>query len=209
MKDPQQGKLQQAVYASIVAYIHTESRPPTIREIGQALGITSTGHIDHHLTMLEKRGLITRQKGTSRGIKLSQPAGVPVIGTIAAGTPLDLFDVTSQTPREILPVAPAFQADQAFALLVRGRSMIEDAICDGDYVIIRPQTTCENGDIVVAIHLQGGVNGSATLKRFFLEQEQVRLQPANADMAPLVIEKGAWDREWKVQGKVIAIFRQC
>ena len=208
MNDPHQGKVQQAVYACIVAYMQAESRPPTIREIGQALGIASTGHVDHHVTMLEKRGLITRQKGTSRGIKLTQPAGVPVIGTIAAGTPLDLFDATSQA-REMLPIKPAFQADQVFALLVRGRSMIEDAICDGDYVIIRPQDTCENGDIVVATHLQSGVSGSATLKRFFLEQEQVRLQPANADMAPLVIEKSAWDQEWKVQGKVIAIFRQC
>jgi repressor LexA len=87
--------------------------------------------------------------------------------------------------------------------------MIEDHICDKDYVVIKPQATCENGDIVVAVHLQG--NGQATLKRFYQEKEQnrVRLQPANSTMNPIFIPKTQWDAEWQIQGKVVAIFRKC
>ncbi len=197
------------VYACITAFINAQGMPPTIREIGRAVGIESTGHIDHILRMLEKQGLIERQKGRSRGIKLTRPTGIPVTGAIAAGTPIDVFDQTHQEPLELLPATHEFQSANAFALLVRGQSMIEDCICDGDYVIIRPQRTCENGDIVVATHLQAGVSGSATLKRFFQEPSLVRLQPANAEMNPIVIPKNTWDQEWEIQGKVIAIFRPC
>jgi repressor LexA len=89
--------------------------------------------------------------------------------------------------------------------------MIEDAICDGDYVIIQPVVTCHDGDIVVATHLQGSVHGSATLKRVFFEKEQkrVRLQPSNVHIQPIFVSSSEWDREWCVQGKVIAILRHC
>ena len=89
--------------------------------------------------------------------------------------------------------------------------MIEDHICDGDYVVIKPQSTCQNVDIDVAVHMQEGVSGSATLKRFFQEKDhdRVRLQPANSELEPILIPKSVWDREWQVQGKVVAIFRQC
>jgi repressor LexA len=86
--------------------------------------------------------------------------------------------------------------------------MIEDHICDGDYVVIKPQSTCQNGDIVVALHSQGSEHGSVTLKRFFQEHDRVRLQPANSELEPILIPKSEWDREWEVQGKVVAIFRQ-
>jgi len=101
--------------------------------------------------------------------------------------------------------------ENAFALVVKGRSMIEDHICDGDYVVVKPQKTCQNGDIVVAVHMQEGVEGSATLKRFFQEKDhdRVRLQPANSELDPILIPRTIWDREWQVQGKVVAIFRQC
>jgi repressor LexA len=96
---------------------------------------------------------------------------------------------------------------------VKGRSMIEDHILDGDYVVIKPQTTCQNGDIVVALHRTEGSSGQgqATLKRFYQEKEhdRVRLQPANSEMDPIFVPKTEWDREWVVQGKVVAIFRQC
>ncbi|MDQ6661083.1 MAG: hypothetical protein M3Z24_08970, partial [Chloroflexota bacterium] len=87
---------------------------------------------------------------------------------------------------------------------------IEDHICDSDYVVIKPQATCENGDIVVAVHVQEGAMGSATLKRFFQEKDQnrVRLQPANSEIDPIYVPKSEWDEEWQVQGKVVAIFRQ-
>jgi repressor LexA len=209
MKREPEDSLPNKVYAFIVASINVQGVPPTIREIGRAVGVESTGHIAHILRMLERQGLIERQKGRSRGIKLTRPIGIPVTGAIAAGKPIDVFDQTRQEPLELLPSTHEFQRANAFALLVRGQSMIEDCICDGDYVIIRPQRTCENGDIVVATHLQGGVSGSATLKRFFQEQDQVRLQPANAEVDPIVIPKDTWDHEWEVQGKVIAIFRPC
>jgi repressor LexA len=124
-------------------------------------------------------------------------------GAIAAGAPLDIFP---DLP-EFLPVDPTLQKGDAFALIVRGESMIDDHICDGDYVIIKPQLTCQNNEIVVAIHMQEGMSGSATLKRFFQEKEHVRLQPANIAMEPIFISSDVWDQEWSVQGKVIAILR--
>jgi repressor LexA len=198
--------LQQQIYQFIVNYIKKNQKPPTIREIGHAMGITSTGHIDHHLAALEKKGVIEREARKSRAIKLTKPQmGIPIRGTIAAGTPINIFpDVI-----EFLPVDSESQDEDAFALIVQGQSMIDDHICDGDYVIIKPQLTCQNGDIVVATHMQDGVSGSATLKRFFQENDQVRLQPANVAMEPILIPQQVWDSEWGVQGKVLSIHRQC
>jgi repressor LexA len=196
------------MYNIIVRSIQTEGMPPTNRELGRELGISSTGHVDHHLNVLEKKGWITRISGKSRGIKLTQRAtGVPVKGAIAAGAPLDIYPDASI----LLRVDDSWiRAEESYALLVRGDSMIEDSICDGDYVIIQPASTCRDGDIVVVTHLQGGVNGSATLKRFFLEKEldRVRLQPSNSQIEPIFVPRSEWDREWSVQGKVIAILRR-
>ena len=205
----QASEIQRKMYEFIVNYMKQEGMPPTNREIGRELQIASTGHVDYHLTMLEKKGLISRQPKKSRGIKLTkQSAGIPVMGTIAAGEPLDIFEDSTTSVdigRELV------DAENSYALIVRGRSMIEDHIGDGDYVVIKPQSTCQNGDIVVAVHMQDGVRGSATLKRFFQEKDydRVRLQPANSELEPILIPKSIWDREWEVQGKVVAIFRQC
>jgi repressor LexA len=109
---------------------------------------------------------------------------------------------------QVLEVDQKLVQQRTYALEVAGNSMIDDHICHGDYVVIRPQSSCENGDIVVAVHLLEENKSSATLKRFFQEQDQVRLQPANSMMDPLVIPKQEWEREWRVQGKVVAIFRQ-
>lgn len=207
----QVSEMQRKMYDFIVHYIKKEGMPPTNREIGQAMKIASTGHVDYHLTLLEKKGWISRQGKKSRGIKLAKEVnGVPVTGSIAAGQPLDIFPDAEQT--QMVDIGSrAVDADNAFALIVKGRSMIEDHICDGDYVVVKPQHTCQNGDIVVAVHLQEGIEGSATLKRFFQEREhdRVRLQPANSEMDPIFIPRTVWDREWQVQGKVVAIFRQC
>jgi len=185
-----------------------EGMPPTNREIGREMQIASTGHVDYHLTMLEKKGLISRQAKKSRGIKLTKPtSGIPVMGSIAAGQPLEI----ATDPEQIIDVGREVEHDNTYALIVKGRSMIEDHICDGDYVVIKPQSTCNNGDIVVAVHLQQGSSGSATLKRFFQEKEhdRIRLQPANSELEPILIPRSEWDQEWQVQGKVVAIFRQC
>jgi repressor LexA len=196
-----------------------EGMPPTNREIGQAMQIASTGHVDYHLTMLEKKRLIERQPKKSRGIKLVDPSvlstatppdpGIVIKGAIAAGQPLDVY---SDEEYQMLPLnSHLTEGENCYALMVKGYSMIEDHICDGDYVVVKPQKICQNGDIVVAIHMQEGVSGSVTLKRFFQEKEhdRVRLQPANSTLDPILISRSTWDREWEVQGKVVAIFRQC
>ncbi len=207
----QASEIQQRMYDFIVTYINREGMPPTNREIGHAMSIASTGHVDYHLTMLEKKGWISRQAKKSRGIKLTIPAhkqGVPVMGYIAAGEPLDIYTDAFES---VDVGSGIVDTQDAYALVVRGRSMIDDHICDGDYVVIKRQETCQNGDIVVALHLQEGVQGSATLKRFFQEKEydRVRLQPANSELDPIFIPKNVWDREWQIQGRVIAILRQC
>ncbi len=206
----QASEIQRRMYDFIITYMKSEGMPPTNREIGRELNIASTGHVDYHLTMLEKKGCISRQPKKSRGIKLTKQlrGGIPVKGYIAAGEPLDIF---SDTMGSVGVALELVDSEQSYALIVRGHSMIEDHICDGDYVVIKPQATCQNGDIVVAVHMQEGVEGSATLKRIFQEKEydRVRLQPANSELDPILIPKSVWDREWQVQGKVIAICRQC
>src|SRR5215472_3493750 len=208
MSSERTSDIQQKIYEFIVDYMRSRGRPPTNREIGKAMNITSTGHVDYHLSVLEKKGYISRQAKTSRGIELTKRLqGIPVMGSIAAGEPLDIFTESG----EKIDVGRDLEGDNSYALIVKGRSMIEDHICDGDYVVIKPQSTCGNGDIVVAVHLLQGSEGSATLKRFFQEKEydRVRLQPANSEMDPIFIPKNVWDREWRIQGRVIAILRQC
>ena len=199
--------IQRKMYNFIVFYMRREGMPPTNREIGREMQIASTGHVDYHLTMLEKKGLISRQAKKSRGIKLTKPVtGIPVHGSIAAGQPLEI----AVDPEQYIDVGREMEHDNSYALIVKGRSMIEDHICDGDYVVVKPQSTCSNGDIVVAVHLQEG-SGSATLKRFFQEKDhdRIRLQPANSELEPIFVSRSEWDQEWQVQGKVVAIFRQC
>lgn len=198
------GSLQREIYAFIAEYIRTRGMPPTIREIGEALHIQSTGHIAHHLSRLEEKGLLELLPGKARGIKLARPLGIPVKGRIAAGLPIENLAESDQ----IVEVDQKLVQQHTYALEVAGNSMIDDHICHGDYVVVRPQSSCDNGDIVVAVHFLEENKSSATLKRFFQEQDQVRLQPANSAMNPIVIPRHEWDREWRVQGKVVAIFRQ-
>ncbi len=199
---------QRRIYELIVEYTRREGRPPTNREIGQGVGIRSTGHIDHHLTALEKKGLITRVRGKSRGIRMNETAtgGLRVVGAIAAGVPLDHFPDTEQETLDM----EARVTGRTYVLLVKGDSMIEDHIANGDYVLIDPDATTDNGDIIVATHFDASGDASAaTLKRLYREQGRVRLQPANANYAPILIDAAEWDSEWQVQGKVIAVYRRC
>jgi repressor LexA len=206
MSSEQASDIQLRIYEFIVAYMRKEGMPPTNREIGQAMKIASTGHVDYHLSMLEKKNYIVREPKKSRGIKLVQqtPTGIPVLGSIAAGSPIETYT----DPGQVLEVSQNIDQQNTYALEVKGNSMIEDHICSGDYVVIKPQPFCQNGDIVVAVHFLEENKSSATLKRFFLEHDQVRLQPANSDMEPIYVSKREWDNEWRVQGKVVAIFRQ-
>jgi repressor LexA len=195
-------------------YSKQHGRPPTNREIGNGLGIPSTGHVDYHLKALETKGYIRREQRTSRGIQVVNPmtksdaifesAGIPIMGSIAAGDPIDHY----QGQHELLSsINPQHYSEKAYALRVRGESMMEDGIFDGDHVIIEPTPVARPRDIIVATNTAAGESGAATLKRFFKEGKQIRLQPANKDYNPIFVDAKDWDRNWKVQGRVAAVIR--
>lgn len=217
---------QQQVFEFIGVYIGEHRRPPTNREIGVAVNIASTGHVDYHLSALVKRGLIVRDANTARGVRLTtegetllreglgpdengvhqfpvhlarQTVRVPIHGRIAAGAPIEAIS----DPADVIEVGADIADDACFALRVRGTSMIEDLIADGDVVIIRPSETANNGDTVVAL-INGSERGDATLKRFYREGNMIRLQPANQAMEPLYVPA----TDVRVQGKVIALIRR-
>ena len=173
--------------------------PPTVREICAATGLRSTSSVHAHLKSLEKAGLISRDAGLNRAIHLtdSQKEGqiqVPIVGRVAAGQPIlaveEIEGYLPYTPPRLNP------ADRYFALNVRGESMRDAGILNGDIVIVRQQPEVENGEIVVAL-----LEEEATVKRFFREANRVRLQPENPDYAPI------YAREVAILGKVVALYR--
>lgn len=182
--------------------------PPTVREIGAAAGISSTSVVDYNLNILENRGYIRRDREVSRGIFLLNDAsdrngtvGVPIMGSIAAGQPI----LAVEGSPESLTLSPELAPDGAYALRVKGKSMIEDLIDDGDLVVIRPQDTADNGEIVVALVVDGEApEGVATLKRIYRERGRVRLQPRNAEMAPIYVDPA----NLRIQGRVVSVIRQ-
>ena len=207
---------QRSLMTFIEGYVETHGRPPTNREIGNGLGIPSTGHVDYHLKALEKKGYISREQRTSRGIRIinslrealgdvvGSARGIPIMGTIAAGQPWDL----AHNPDDILDVNPQTFGSRAFALRVKGKSMIEDGILDGDYVIVDPlEGQPKPREIIVATNNAAAESGAATLKRFFKEDKRIRLQPANSEMDPIFVEAADWDTNWQVQGRLAAVIR--
>ena len=194
---------QQAIYDFICAAIDKRGLPPTMREIGEEFGIRSTNGVEGHLAALERNGLITRQRGKSRGISMparERPAvAIPLLGRVAAGLP-----VLSPENREgdVLVDLTLFSlrsAHNLFALKVKGDSMVNAHIVDGDTLLVRAQASARDGDIVVAL-----VDGEATVKRFFLGKSQVRLQPENSAMKPLLLDRG----EFLIMGKAVGILRR-
>ena len=199
------------ILEAIAELTERNSRPPTNRELGQHLGGKSTGHIDYHLRILKEQGKISHDPKKSRGIALldrlerehlpQRGAQVPVIGVIAAGRPIEAV-----LERDNYVTVPGVSNDDdLFALRVRGKSMIEDLIDDGDIVVCRRQQTAQNGDTVVAL-LTGGPSesGEATLKRFYRESDRVRLEPRNPTMQPLFVGPD----DLLIQGKVVSVIRQ-
>lgn len=185
--------------------------PPTVRELCDAVGISSTSVVNYNLKRLEEQGYLRRNPDVSRGIQLleatprsSRLVEVPLLGRIAAGTPIPVPDSdfppfaeeTIALTRDLLP-------DHAdlFALEVRGNSMIDALINDGDVVVFRHQSVAENGDLV-AVWLRE--ERETTLKRFYLEGDRVRLQPANPTMQPIYAQSD----NVEVQGKVVLVIRQ-
>ena len=193
---------QQRMLRFIRAYLSDHGRPPTVREIGNAVGISSTSVVDYNLRVLERDGQLRRERELSRGIELPD-RGVPsirVLGRIAAGEPIEAISDVADTVE-----VPQRLADQGcYALRVKGKSMIEDHIDDGDVVVVRPQDTADEGEIVVAL-ITGGVSseGEATLKRIYRDGGRIRLQPANSEMAPIYVDP----RDLRVQGKVVSVIR--
>jgi repressor LexA len=201
---------QQAILAHIRQFIDEFGYPPTVRQIQSALGISSTSVVDYNLNILEREGHLRREPETSRGLEVVGESmrdlrhlivGVPILGRIAAGEPIEAIQDAEYVnlTRELVP------DEGAFALRVRGQSMIEDHIDDGDLVIVRPQSDASDGDTVVALLLGGPTEGGeVTLKRFYREREHIRLQPANSGMAPIFVAPD----QIRVQGKVIAVIRK-
>ena len=199
---------QREVLDYIATTIQTHGIPPTYREIGDALAIASTNGVADHVKALVKKGYLAKAGGGSaRGLRLTDSASppargetvsVPVIGTVAAGMPIlaeENYERTLHVDRSM-----ARDGGAMYALRVRGDSMMEEGILDGDTVIVRQQSTARNGDIVVAL-----INDEATVKFYFHEGERVRLQPAHPTMRPIFVDR---QDSAAIQGLVVGVMRQ-
>lgn len=206
---------QQKILEFVKSFTLANGYPPTIREIGAAVNISSTSVVNYNLDALQRAGLITRDRTVSRGIRLGEGLEeltnaaiglikVPLLGRIAAGSPIDVpegaytSEDTIDVPSDMLP---AKTRDKVYALKVKGNSMIDALINDGDIVIMRHTESADNGDMVAAwIEDQE----ETTLKRFFHEGNRIRLQPENATMDPIYVDPS----NVRVMGRVVAVMRQ-
>lgn len=194
---------QQQVYDFIVSCVMANGYPPTLQEIAAELGVSGNLGVLRHLAALERAGLIRRSPGSSRGISLAGRPGttsplLPLVGSVRAGQPqLAQEDIDGYLSVD----ASLVKSPASFLLRVRGDSMIEAHIVDGDLAVVRPQPTAENGEIVVAM-----IDGEATLKRFYREGDRIRLQPENAALMPLIIP--AETAEVIIVGKVTGLCRR-
>ena len=199
----------------VASTLRERGYPPSVREIAQAVDLASTSAVHHHLQALERDGYLERGASQSRALRLTPTAAImlglaselvpqsvaaeahvlPVVGEIAAGGPIEAYQDVSETMP--IPDLLAPHGD-AYLLRVRGDSMIEAHITDGDYVVIRPQQTARTGDSVVAQVEENAV----TLTRFFREQGRIRLQPANPEYPPQFYD------EVRIQGKLIGVIRR-
>ena len=191
---------QRAIYEFIKDKIESRGYGPTVREIGDAFGIKSPNGVMCHLNALVAKGLIERQGQKARAIRLvdHRPPGaeLPLVGSVAAGPPTEAVE-----QEERLDFSGLFCGPDHFALRVRGQSMIEDHIDDGDFVVIRKQETAENGERVVAM-----IDNEVTLKRYYRDKSQVRLEPANGDMKPIVVDPNS---DSCILGVLVGVLRKC
>ncbi|MFV5961813.1 transcriptional repressor LexA [Bacillus sp. AK25] len=185
--------------------VKSKGYPPSVREIGEAVGLASSSTVHGHLARLETKGLIRRDPTKPRAIEVldeeemnipkSAVMNVPVIGKVTAGLPITAVEIVE----EYFPLPETFAApdEQVFMLEIMGESMIDAGILDKDYVIVRQQSTANNGDIVVAMTEED----EATVKRFYKEDTHFRLQPENPSMEPIILQNVS------ILGKVIGVFR--
>jgi repressor LexA len=198
-------KRQQEIYDFIRKYSAKYGYPPTVRDIGKAVGLASSSTVHAHLANLEKAGMLRRDPTKPRALELLDraadavrsvvsPSGLPVIGHVAAGQPI----LAEENIEEYVEVPTLAGGDQGeYVLRVRGDSMKNAGILPDDYVVVRPQDTAQDGEIIVAL-----VGEEATVKRFFKESDHVRLQPENDALEPIR------SREVRVLGRVVGVFRQ-
>jgi repressor LexA len=186
-------KKQRAVYETINYYIRSYERPPTIREIGKELELAAAT-VQEHVNALREKGYIEKNEIAPRNL-FAAAIQLPLSGLITAGVPIEAIE-----EREVMAVPASLVMDGAnsYILKVKGQSMIEDGILDGDFVIIERNPSPKNGDVVVALL----DNAFATLKRFYREPNRIRLQPANSSMDPIYV------RDISIQGVVRAVIRQ-
>ena len=211
------GERHQRILDFLKDYQRMNKYPPSIREIGEKTGISSTSVVNYYLDQLEKRGLIERDRKISRGVRLSGVNGsadtlrIPILGPIAAGLPLPELDpnISYMTDNEANAVDIARsllpskeKGDGLYALEVQGESMIDAMINDGDIVVLKPATDARNGEMV-AVWLPR--DNEATLKYFFKEKDRYRLQPANPTMKPIFVKK---NEPLEIKGKVVMVIRR-
>jgi repressor LexA len=191
---------QREIYEFIRDKIETRGYGPTVREIGQAFDIRSPNGVMCHLKALEKKRLIKREGFSARAIQLLDhrplAGSLPLLGLVAAGSPTEAV-----ANEERLQVNELFAGPNHFVLQVRGESMIDDHIKDGDYVVIRKKETAENGERVVAM-----IDGEVTLKRFYKDKNHIRLEPANKSMEPIVV---SGNEDAKILGILVGVMRKC
>ena len=213
-KDPNElGKREKAILKYIEKEIKENGYPPSVREIGKAVGLSSTATVHGYLAKLEQKGYIKKesQKGrTLRLLKNDEPyeqmkmskdfysgkemVNVPVVGKITAGAPILAVENVTDT----FPIPIDFVGNsESFMLVVRGESMIEAGILNGDYILVKKQNTANNGEIVVAL-----IDDEATVKTFYKEKDHIRLQPENSTMEPIIVP------DCKILGKVAGVFRK-
>lgn len=206
--DRQLSERQRQILQYIVRHTDAHGYPPTVREIGEAVSLSSSSTVHAHLKALENAGLIRRDAVLTRAIRVVTPnetqsspnleqkrvVSLPLVGRVAAGTPLLAVEDVEDT----FPVPKDFLAGgDGFMLRVKGESMIEDGIHSGDYVIVRRQNVAENGDTIVAL-----VEDEATVKRFYRDNGKIRLQPANQTMRPMIFDSV------EIVGKVVGLIRR-
>jgi repressor LexA len=180
-----------------------EGWTPSVREIGQAVGLKSSAAVQKQLLDLERKGYIRRLPGKARTIQILKVAPekgegllVPIVGEVTAGLPI-LAEENIEGYLTLVDEVILGKGGTFFALKIKGDSMIEASILPGDYVVVRQQPTADNGEIVVAL-----IENEATVKQFFKEHDCIRLQPANAKMAPIIV------RDAQILGKVVSVVRR-
>lgn len=198
-------KRQEDILSFIKEEVRTKGYPPSVREIGEAVGLASSSTVHGHLARLESKGLIRRDPTKPRAIEILDQQDstitkqgvvhVPLVGKVTAGLPITAIE----NIEEYFPIPDSYGTteDQIFMLEIMGESMIEAGILDGDYVIVKQQATASNGEIVVAMT----EDNEATVKRFFKEESYFRLQPENSSMEPIIVDRVS------ILGKVVGLYR--